>query len=44
VARINDAFELTVPLHHIFTSPTIALQAAYLEQTLLRLLEESENE
>ena len=42
-ARISDAFDLEVPLHRIFELPTIALQGDYLEQTLIRLLAESED-
>ena len=42
-ARISDAFDLEVPLHRVFELPTIALQADYLEQTLIRLLAEAED-
>ncbi|NJB85985.1 amino acid adenylation domain-containing protein [Lewinella marina] len=41
-ARISDTFELEVPLHRVFELPTIAQQASYLEETMLRLLAESE--
>ncbi|THH34927.1 non-ribosomal peptide synthetase [Neolewinella litorea] len=41
-ARISDTFALEVPLPRIFELPTIALQASYLEETMLRFLAESE--
>ncbi len=43
-ARISDAFDLSIPLHRIFELPTIALQAEFLEQTLIRLLAEAEGD
>ncbi|PPK85257.1 amino acid adenylation domain-containing protein [Neolewinella xylanilytica] len=43
-ARIGDAFALEVPLHRVFELPTIALQGEYLEETLTRLLAETEGE
>ena len=43
-ARISDTFDLNVPLHRVFELPTIALQGDYLEQTLIRLLAETDDE
>ncbi|OBX27248.1 amino acid adenylation domain-containing protein [Gelidibacter algens] len=39
-ARINDEIELNFPLNKIFELPTIAEYSAYIEQTLMALLEE----
>ncbi|BFP39390.1 hypothetical protein FGF1_02350 [Flavobacteriaceae bacterium GF1] len=40
-ARINEEFQLNVPLNKIFELPTIASYAKYIEETILTLLEES---
>ena len=42
MARINEAFELNIPLNRIFEMPTIANLAAHIEEVITKLLAEME--
>lgn len=43
-ARMNEAFQLDLPLSRVFEMPTVATLATYIEETILALMEKSSND
>jgi len=39
-ARINEEFEMNLPLNKIFELPTVAAYAAHIEETIIALMQE----
>ena len=43
IARINEAFDLDLPINLVFSKPTVASFAAHIETTIVALLEQLDN-
>lgn len=44
IARVNDTFDLHLPLSRVFEFPTIAAMATHIEETIMTLLEQMEDQ